>query len=100
MLRCWGALCAVGAVCTTCCLPFLLLDRRTACQPWLRSRLGAITVCCAPQVSTKGWEEHPEFAQRCIAKLQSLVQKKRAAATPKKVRSGSRSGVGTGLVPE
>lgn len=86
-LRCW------------CRLHHLLLRQRTACLPWLRSRFGAIAVCCAPQVSTKGWEQHPEFAQRCIAKLQSLVQKKRAAAAPKKVRLGSRSGVEAGLMP-
>ncbi|PRW56527.1 Muscle M-line assembly unc- isoform 1 isoform A [Chlorella sorokiniana] len=35
-------------------------------------------------VSTKGWDEHPEFAQRCIHKLLSLVEKKRLAAVPKK----------------
>jgi len=38
-----------------------------------------------PQVSTKGWDQHPEFAHRCIQKLLALVEKKRLAAKPKKV---------------
>ena len=63
---------------------------------WLRSGLQPGTSalhqpCSVPyqpsaQVSTAGWDGHPEFAQRCIQKLLALVEKRRLAAAPKKVR--------------
>jgi hypothetical protein len=38
------------------------------------------------QVSTRGWNDHPEFQRRCIVKIQGLIQKKKVASVPRKVR--------------
>jgi hypothetical protein len=38
------------------------------------------------QVSTRGWSDHPEFQRRCIVKIQGLIQKKKVASAPRKVR--------------
>lgn len=36
------------------------------------------------EVSTTGWEQHPDFRERCIAKLSKLANKERTVAVPKK----------------
>lgn len=57
-----------------------------ACRPCSRAPRPRWPCAAAPpQVSTRGWDLHPEFRPRCIAKLRMLLDRQRLSAAPKKV---------------